>query len=335
MRVAIYTRISTDEDHQPFSLESQELRLRSYIASQEGWELVRIFTDQASGAMMEREDLQRALREARAGRFDLLLVYRVDRFSRRLRGLVELLDNLDKAGVCFRSATEPFDTSTPAGRMMVQMLGVFAEFERATIIDRVVAGMERRAARGAWNHGVSPYGYSVDKPTGFLTVRDDEAVLVPLIFSRYVHDRLGAREIANLLNHDGHRTRAGKPWSHAAVLTILKNPVYVGQIFYRGVYHEGPHPRLVTQELFDEAQRILTERGEDYSKRASNKSDYLLAGLIICDRCGKRFIGGTATGNRYTYRYYTCFSRHRYGVDTCDSERLPAEEIERPCSTHS
>ena len=328
IRVAIYVRISTDEDHQPFSLEAQETRLRSYIASQDGWELVRVFKDQASGAKTDREDLQRALREARSGRFDLLLVYRVDRFSRRLRGLVELLDQLDKAGVSFRSATEPFDTSTPAGRMMVQMLGVFAEFERATIIDRVVAGMERRAARGAWNGGVAPFGYRVDKLTGFLVLREDEAPVVPLIFDRYVSDRLGAREVANWLNKHGHRTRSGRPWSHASVLTIIHNPVYVGQVFYRGVYHDAPHPTLVTRDTFDAAQRILAERGEDYAKRAANKSDYLLAGLLFCDRCGKRYIGGTATGNRYTYRYYTCFSRTRYGPDTCDSERLPADEVE-------
>ena len=329
MRVAIYTRISTDEDHQPFSLEAQEIRLRSYIASQDGWELVRIFTDQASGASVERPDLQRALREARAGRFDVLLVYRVDRFSRRLRSLVELLDQLDKAGVAFRSATEPFDTSTPAGRMMVQMLGVFAEFERATIIDRVVAGMERRAARGAWNGGVSPYGYNIDKQTGFLDPRDDESPLVPIIFRHYVHDRFGAREIGNVLSRQGHRTRAGVPWNHSAVLTILRNPVYVGKVFYRGVFHDAPHPPLIDQETFDAAQRILDERGENYSKRRANKSDYLLAGLIFCGRCGKRYQGGTATGNRYTYRYYTCFSRQRYGSTTCDSERLPADEVEQ------
>ena len=132
MRVATYTRISTDEDHQPYSLGAQAERLGNYVASQDGWELVRRFTDQASGATTERPGLQRALNEAKANRFDLLLVYRVDRFARSVRGLAQLLEELDAAGVAFRSATEPFDTTTPAGRMMVQMLGVFAEFERAT-----------------------------------------------------------------------------------------------------------------------------------------------------------------------------------------------------------
>src|ERR1700730_2352561 len=101
----------------------------------------------------------------RAGRFDLLLVYRADRFSRSVRGLAQLLDELERAGVAFRSATEPFDTTTPAGRMMVQMLGVFAEFERATIVDRVIAGMERKAARGGWNGGPIPFGYRINPET--------------------------------------------------------------------------------------------------------------------------------------------------------------------------
>jgi site-specific DNA recombinase len=169
VRVATYTRISTDEDHQPYSLEAQAERLVAYVKSQPDWELTRRFSDQASGATTERPGLTRALAEARAGRFDLLLVYRVDRFSRSVRGLAQLLEDLDAAGVAFRSATEPFDTTTAAGRMMVQMLAVFAEFERATIVDRVIAGKEREAARGGWCGGSRPFGYDVDPTTGYLT----------------------------------------------------------------------------------------------------------------------------------------------------------------------
>jgi hypothetical protein len=133
VRVAIYVRRSTDEEHQPFSIEAQDSRLRAYVKSQPGWSLVARFEDDASGAKLDRPGLDKALAAARAGRFDVLLVYRVDRFTRRIRDLVTLLDELDRAGVAFRSATEPFDTSTPAGRMLVQMLGVFAEFEREMI----------------------------------------------------------------------------------------------------------------------------------------------------------------------------------------------------------
>ncbi len=329
MRIAIYLRISTDEDHQPYSLGAQEQRLRSYVDSQPDWELTRVFTDQMSGATTERPDLQRALTEARAHRFDLLLVYRVDRFARSVRGLATLLEALDAAGVAFRSATEPFDTTTPAGRMMVQMLGVFAEFERATIIDRVIAGMERKAARGEWCGGSRPYGYTVDAASGHLQPNPDEAPLVPLIFDLYTKRHLGARAIGTWLTERGHTTRTGRPWSFAAVLTVLRNRAYLGEVFFRDTYHPAPHPPLVDTEVFDAAQQILIARGDDHAKRATNGSDYLLAGLITCTRCGARFVGGAAKGNRHRYRYYTCFTRHRYGTGSCDADRLPAEELDR------
>ena len=134
--------------------------------------------------------------------------------------------------------------------------------------------------------------------------------------------------MATWLNEAGHRTRAGRPWSHTAVLTLLRNPVYIGQVYFRGTFHPAPHEHLVDGELFSQVQALLTERGENYSKRASATSEYLLAGLIVCERCGKHFVGSSAMGNRYRYRYYTCFTRQRYGVAHCDAERLPAEEMD-------
>jgi len=143
VRVGVYVRRSTDDEHQPYSIEAQDTRLAAYINSQPGWRQAARFADDASGATTARPGLQRALAAARAGVIDVLLVYRVDRLTRSLRDLVTLLDDLDRAGVVFRSATEPFDTATAMGRMLVQMLGMFAQFERDTIIDRVIAGMER------------------------------------------------------------------------------------------------------------------------------------------------------------------------------------------------
>jgi site-specific DNA recombinase len=328
MRIAVYTRISTDEDHQPYSLEAQSGRLKSYIDSQDGWNLVRSFSDQASGAKTERSGLQQALREARAGRFDLLLVYRVDRFSRSVRGLAQLLEELDACGVAFRSATEPFDTTTAAGRMMVQMLAVFAEFERATIIDRVIAGMERKAARGEWTSGNKPYGYEVDKATSQLIINDVEAPLVPVIFDLYANKELGARAIAAWLNDKGHRSKRGCRWTYTSVLTVLRNRAYVGEIYFRGTYHPASHVPLVETDLFDAAAKLLNDRGEDYAKRVSSGSEYLLSGLVVCDQCNKRFVGCSARGNRYRYMYYTCHSRQKYGKDECGSERIPANQLD-------
>src|SRR4051794_29686217 len=149
----------------------------------------------------------------RAGRAvrDTLLVYRVDRFSRSLRDLTGLLDELTDAQVVFRSATEPFDTATPVGRMLVQMLGVFAEFERETIIDRVINGMERKAAKGLWTGGAPPLRYSLDRPLNNPAPTPPEAAPVRPISPLYPADRLATQTTPTRLNHQGLRTRLGKP----------------------------------------------------------------------------------------------------------------------------
>lgn len=329
MRIATYTRISTDEDHQPYSLDAQATRLGSYAASQEGWAIVRRESDQKSGATLDRPGLQKLLREGEAGRFDLLLVYKVDRVARSVRGLAQIIERLDEAGVLFRSATEPFDTASPAGRMMVQMLGVFAEFERATIVERVIAGMERKAARGEWAAGQVPYGYTKHPRLHFLVPDPAEVPVVRIIFERYADRMEGAQTIARWLAERGYRTRRGVPFNPKAVLTILRNRVYVGEIFFRGTYYPGPHEPLIDLSLFDRAQQILAERGDDLSLRRSNTSDYLLTGLLRCTKCGRRHVGAAAArGRARTYNYYVCFSRHRYGTQTCDAERIPAPALE-------
>jgi site-specific DNA recombinase len=150
------------------------------------------------------------------GRYDILLVYRVGRFTRRIRDLVTLLDELERAAVSFRSATEPFDTSTPAGRMLVQMLGVFVEFEREIIIDRVINGMERKASKGKWTVGTEPFGYIRDAEHRLVAI-DDEITIVKLIFHLYTRRRLGCRAIAaqlnerNLLRRRAHRKAVAQP----------------------------------------------------------------------------------------------------------------------------
>ena len=328
MKVATYTRISTDEKHQPYSLDAQSHRLGAYAESQEDWQIVRRFTDQKSGVTLERPGLERALREADAKRFDLLLVYRVDRLARSVRGLAQIFERLDAAEVLFRSATEPFDTSTSAGRMMVQMLGVFAEFERATIVERIVAGMERKAARGEWTAGKVPFGYQYDEDRRFLEINPDEAPIVCLIFERYARRRVGAATLGKWLAGHGYRTRQGKPFNFKIILGILRNRVYIGEIFFRGTYHPSPHPPLVDPTLFQQVQEILDERSEDASLRRSNQSEYLLTGRVRCGNCGKRYLGAAAHGNGGRYSYYVCFSRQRYGRGSCQGDRLPADQLE-------
>jgi site-specific DNA recombinase len=328
VRVGVYVRRSTDDEHQPYSIEAQDARLAAYIGSQPGWRQAARFADDASGATTHRPGLQRALATAQAGAIDVLLVYRVDRLTRSLRDLVTLLDDLDRAGVVFRSATEPFDTSTAMGRMLVQMLGMFAQFERDTIIDRVIAGMERKAAAGKWKGGRRPFGYQVDAAAQALVPDLPEAPVVRLIFDLYTQHRLGARNIATALNERGHRTTTGGRWSAHQVLRVLANRIYVGELSFRGITVTSCHPAVIEQITFDEAQRILAARGEDHAKRAASGSDYLLTGLIRCPACGSAMLGTRAHGKTKTYRYYSCCRRTRYNTTACGGQRVDADAIE-------
>jgi site-specific DNA recombinase len=329
VRVATYTRISTDEERQPNSLEAQRVRLEAFVDSQPEWRIERRYADQFTGTVIDRPELTRMLKDARLGRFDVLLVYRVDRLARSIRGLAQVIDELDQAGVTFRSATEPFDTGTPAGRMMVQMLGVFAEFERALIVERITAGLERKAARGGWCGGQRPFGLNLSANREHLERNPTEAPLVPVIFDRYVHRKAGSSAIAHWLNEQGYRTKNGRLWSQESVITVLRNRAYLGEIYYRGNWYPAPHEPLIPTELFEKAQAILQERCEDRAKRASNPAEYLLTGRIRCGRCGQAYVGTAAHGRKGRYTYYTCFTRARYGTKQCANDRLPAEQLEQ------
>jgi site-specific DNA recombinase len=329
VRVATYTRISTDEERQPNSLEAQRVRLESFVASQPGWQNGLRYEDQFTGTVIERPALTRLLRDARRGRFDVLLVYRVDRLARSIRGLAQIIEELDQAGVVFRSATEPFDTGMPAGRMMVQMLGVFAEFERALIVERITAGLERKAARGGWCGGQRPYGLNIAADRDSLERNPTEAPLIPVIFDMYANRKAGSSALADWLNDHGYRTKNGRLWSKESVITVLRNRVYIGEIYYRGNWYPAPHQPLIPKELFEKAQAILTERSEDRSKRAANPAEYLLTGRIRCGRCGQAYVGTAAHGRNGRYTYYTCFTRARYGTKHCANDRLPAERLEQ------
>ena len=163
-RVAFYTRISTDEDHQKYSLDAQKDRLEAFCKSQYGddWTLFKLYRDTESGTHMNRPGLEEMLFDADARAFDVLLVFRVDRLSRKVRELAQMVDELTKVGVILKSITEPFDTSNAAGKMMLQMLVVFAAFEHATIVERTRLGLERKAKTGSYVGGKVPYGSRLD-----------------------------------------------------------------------------------------------------------------------------------------------------------------------------
>lgn len=326
MRVAIYRRISTDEINQPYSLSAQEDRLTGFVASQGDWQIVADYQDQMSGAKMERPGLQQMLRDAKLGRFDVLLVLRVDRLARSVTALLEIIDLLTDAGVEFRSATEGFDTTDPAGRLMLNMIGSFAEFERSMIIDRVTAGMKRKAQSGGWPGGRPSIGYVLNE--GQLEIDHTYASLVRHIFDRYVHQNEGSQTIAHSLNEAGHRSPTGKPFSFKQCLRILRNRVYIGEVYFQDTWYPGIHQPIIDQDLFDAAQKLLEKRSTDISTRASNRSTFLLSGIVRCMNCNRHLTGTTAHGRSRAYTYYSCAGRQRYGKTECTTERIPAPALE-------
>jgi site-specific DNA recombinase len=324
-RICLYTRISTDEENQPTSLASQHERLEAFCKVQEDWRIVARHDDRSTGTKLDRPGLQAALDLARQGRIDQLLVYRIDRLSRKVRQLAQLAEELDACGVVLRSATEPFDTGSPAGRMMLQMLGVFAEFEHATIVDRITAGIERRAKEGRWYSGLPPFGYTLHD--GQLVPDPITAPIVRHIYRLYTEDRLGTIAIAHQLRAE-HAPAPTAGWGHPAVHRVLTNPTYLGRIRWRDQDFISTHEPLIEQSIFEQAQAILTERGEDASRRRGNRSDFLLSGVVRCGHCGRAYIGMSAHGKGGLDHYYACTARQKYGPKACQGERVSREKLE-------
>jgi len=255
------------------------------------------------------------------------LLYRVDRLSRKVRQLAQLAEELDTLDVVLRSATEPFDTGSAAGRMMLQMLAVFAEFEHATIVDRISAGIERRAKEGRWFGGRPPFGYLFSDEQRVLVPDPVKAPVVRRVFDLYARKRLGTRTIAQQLRDEG-APAPSAGWGHPAVHGIISNPTYIGKIRWRDRVFDGVHEPLVEEFTFAKAKAILAERGE-HAKRRGNASDFLLSGLLRCGRCGKAYIGMSANGNGGRYHYYACTGRQKYGPKAYTGDRLPREKLEQ------
>jgi len=305
-RVAFYTRISTDEDHQKYSLDAQKERLEAFCKSQYGedWELFKVYRDMESGTHMHRPGLEEMLYDAECQTFSTLLVFRVDRLSRKVRELAQMVEELDRYGVALKSITEPFDTANAAGKMMLQMLGVFAEFEHATIVERVKTGMEKKAKSGKWVGGPVPFGYRLDPEKG-LVVNEEEAIIIKKMFKMYAFGKEGSSAISNQLNDAGYRKRSGKKWERRVVLQILRNPVYLGKFRWREILYEGEHDPIVSEILFEKAQEALQERNEDYKGRQwHNGDERLLSGRIKCAKCKSHMFGASTNKKGRKIPYY-------------------------------
>lgn len=260
-KTVAYTRVSTDgQANDGAGLDTQKERIEAFCVSQ-GWTLGATYTDAGeSGAKLSRPALDELRGEIEQGNIERIVVYKLDRLSRYLGHLIQLVDDeLNPAGVSLASVTEPIDTTTPAGMMIFQMLGTFAEFERKLMTERLDGGRRTRASQGKKASGAMPYGYKQD---GEAIVPDPiTAPIVKRIFSEY----LSAGSLGRLkksLDADGITNERKKPFTRASLAYILNNRFYVGEVTYGEVITEGAHKAIISKNMFGRVQNSLSTRNK-------------------------------------------------------------------------
>jgi DNA invertase Pin-like site-specific DNA recombinase len=339
-RCAIYTRKSSEEGlAQDFnSLDAQLEACAAYIKSQasEGWKLIRERFDDGgiSGGTLDRPALKRLLADIAAGQIDIVVVYKVDRLTRSLLDFAKLVEVFDKAGTSFVSITQSFNTTTSMGRLTLNMLLSFAQFEREVTAERIRDKIAQSKARGMWMGGTPPIGYRPDGRS--LAIVEKDASIIRHIFNRYAE--LGnVRLLAMELERSGVRSprrntttgRAfgGRPFSRGHLYRILSNPIYIARIDHGGRSHEANHPPIVEQRLWDQVQAILAlNRNGD--RRPGPAESSLLAGKLFDDR-GVPMVATHACKGKVRYRYYVSRDLHHSSdAPRAEGWRLPAREIE-------
>lgn len=313
MRIGIYIRVSTQEQNKNgYSISEQQDRLIKYCEAK-GWTVIRVYTDGGySGANTDRPALQDLIRDAKEGRFDAVLVYKLDRLSRSQRDTLELIEEVFlPSGVDFVSMTENFDTSTPFGMAMVGLLSVFAQLERAQTRERVLVGLEGRAKDGKW-HGskYTPVGY--DYKNGELVINEYEAMLVREAYEQF-NNRVPIYRICKEFREKGFKHHYGY-WSVSPLKKVLQNKVYLGYINHGDEVYKGKHDPIIDEETFERAQRIFEERDKaNPNHKNAFKYTSALAGLLECKHCGARYCKqpGRMKVNGIRTNHYKCYSRSK------------------------
>lgn len=364
MRVALYTRVSTeDQAREGFSLEVQKNYLLQYAKNFQWMPVCTISgkdiyeDDGYTGSNMNRPAMRQLFSDAKKKKFDLVLVYKQDRLSRNLKELLTLLDDLDDLGIGFKSATEPFDTTTSAGKMAIQMLGSYAEFERNRLIERVFPGMVAGVKSGRWQGArFSPYGYTYNKDIKKLEVNPKETKIVKEIFRMYLKGKSTSQIAAHFYNL-GTPSRSGGKFYTKFIADILKNKVYLGMLVWNKrkyhqkektkdgkgkgykVYKNDPskiievpntHEAIISQKDFNETQKILSRNSRGKVIKFKNNI-YHLSGVLRCQECGRTYRGKMVVSNHRTQdkkAWYYCSSHGAYYLE-CSNKAIQADDIDK------
>ena len=323
MKCAIYVRVSTDEQVKiGYSLAAQVDRVKSFVKSQ-GWAATEIYSDDGFSAKdRNRPALKRLLDDASEKRFEAVLVYKIDRLSRRLKDLIEIVEELAHFDIGFKSITELIDTTTPEGRFMFHQFGSFAQYERELIGQRTKMGMLKRMKEGKWNGGPAPYGYYLNSPN--LKVKENEAKVVRLIYELADKQNMGVINIARYLDERKIKGIRGN-WRQNAVYRILTNPVYIGYLCWGGERVAGAHKPIIKEAQFEKIQQDLKTRK---AKTRGLMSPNFLTGLIFCNKCSSAMhvlYPGIPPKNKY--KYYVCTNRAIH--KNCNTDYIRADILEK------
>ena len=330
LRCAVYTRKSSEEGlEQEFnSLHAQREACESYIASQrsEGWVLVRDQYDDGgiSGGTLERPGLKRLLADIEDGLVDVVVVYKIDRLSRSLMDFSKLVEVFDRNGVTFVSVTQSFNTTTSMGRLTLNILLSFAQFEREVTAERIRDKVRASRMKGMWMGGGVPLGYEVQNRK--LVENPADAAHVRWVFNRFIEIGSGtllARELADR----GVTTARGHRIDKKFIYRMLNNRVYIGEAVHKGTSYHGEHAAIIDIETWDKVHAILTESPRKRASNTRTDTPALLRGLLYGPDGAAFSPTHTRKGGRL-YRYYVSQTVLKHGAGSCPLGRVPAGEIE-------
>lgn len=339
-RVALYIRVSTEEQaKEGFSIAAQREKLVWFASSQE-WQIIGHYVDDGYSAKdMDRPALQRMLHDVLLQKIDIVLVYRLDRLTRSVMDLYHLLEEWERHQVTFRSCTEVYDTTTAIGRLFITLVAALAQWERENLAERVKLGMEQMAHEEKRPGGPPPYGYRLQH--GALSVDPLEAEVVRRIFFLYESGRRIA-EIASDLNRLRLPSRTGAKWSQATLSHMLQNHVYYGALRWNyaeggqkknspdaWIIRENAHPPIIDKETFMLVQKMMEARRHQHARALA--SDFLFSGKLICARCGADMYGKTirtkkTSGQLYLNRYYFCKNQRK---KQCEAPAIRESGLEK------
>lgn len=340
-RCAIYTRKSSEEGlEQEFnSLDAQFEACAAYITSQahDGWVRLSDRYDDGgiSGGTLERPALQRLLDDVREGRVDIIVVYKVDRLTRSLADFARLVETMDEHGASFVSVTQQFNTTSSMGRLTLNILLSFAQFERELSSERIRDKIAASRKRGLWMGGRPPLGYDVKDRE--LVINKTEAALVKKVFTRFLS--LGSTLLLmEEINAEGHHTkswmtqtgqfREGRPFDKAVLYKMMNNRTYLGEAVHKGQSYPGRHKAIIDQALWDDVHSIFAKNASRRRNNTRSSTPAPLKGLLQCEGCGRAMTPTHTRRHGRLYRYYICMGAIRKGAASCPIRSVPAAQIE-------